>query len=54
MAALCQARGAHFLFNTAVDGLDRNGSGITGVRVRSLQTGLASTVVADHYVAAMR
>jgi D-amino-acid dehydrogenase len=53
LAALCRARGAHFLFNTAVDGLDRNGSGITGVRVRSLQTGLASTVVADQYVAAM-
>ena len=53
LAALCQARGATFLFNTAVDGLDRDGSRITGVRVRSLQTGAARTLVADQYVAAM-
>ncbi len=53
LAALCRARGATFLFNTAVDGLDRDGSGITGVRVRSLQTGGARTLVADQYVAAM-
>ena len=53
LAALCRARGATFLFNTAVDGLDRDGNGITGVRVRSLQTGGARTLVADQYVAAM-
>jgi len=53
LAALCRARGATFLFNTAVDSLDRDASGITGVRVRSLQTGLARTLVADQYVAAM-
>ena len=53
LAALCRARGATFLFNTAVVGLDRNGSGISGVRVRSLETGGARTLVADQYVAAM-
>ncbi len=53
LAALCRARGATFLFNTAVDGLDRDGNGITGVRVRSLQTGGVRTLVADQYVAAM-
>ena len=53
LAALCRARGATFLFNTAVDGLDRDGTGITGVRLRSLQTGGARTLVADQYVAAM-
>ena len=53
LAALCRARGATFLFNTAVDGLDRDGNGITGVRVRPLQAGGARTLVADQYVAAM-
>ncbi len=53
LGALCRARGATFLFNTAVDGLDRDGNGITGVRVRSLQTGGVRTLVADQYVAAM-
>ena len=53
LAALCQARGATFLFNTAVDGLDRDAGSITGVRVRNLQTGQTSTLVADQYVAAM-
>ena len=53
LAALCRARGACLLFNTSVDGLDWDGSGITGVRVRCTKTGLARTLVADQYVAAM-
>lgn len=53
LAALCQARGATFLYETAVDGLDAAGGRIAGVRVRSLRHGTTRTLAADHYVAAM-
>ncbi|MCK6421374.1 MAG: D-amino acid dehydrogenase [Aquabacterium sp.] len=53
LAALCQARGATFLYETAVDGLDAVGGRIAGVRVRSLRHGTTRTLSADHYVAAM-
>ncbi len=53
LAALCQARGATFLQDTAVVGLLKAGGQISGVRVRPVQGGPARTLVADHYVAAM-
>ena len=53
LAALCQARGATFLYETAVDGLDAVGGRIAGVRVRSLRHGTTRALSADHYVAAM-
>ena len=53
LALRCQARGATFLYDTAIDGLDRAGGQISGVRVRHATTGQARTVRGDQYVAAM-
>jgi D-amino-acid dehydrogenase len=53
LAALCQARGATFLHETAIDGLNRSGSQISGVRVHHLRHGRQQTLTADAYVAAM-
>jgi D-amino-acid dehydrogenase len=57
LAALCRARGATFLHETAIERLDSAGGQISGVRVRALsasQRGAAArTLVADQYVAAM-
>jgi len=53
LAALCRARGATFLHETSVDGLDNVGGKISGVRVRPVAGGPVSTLVADQYVAAM-
>jgi D-amino-acid dehydrogenase len=59
LAALCRARGATFLHNTAIERIDSAGGQISGVRVRALnghQPGGAAparTLVADQYVAAM-
>jgi D-amino-acid dehydrogenase len=53
LAALCRARGATFLHDTAVDRLDALGGQISGVRVRHVPDGTARTLVADQYVAAM-
>ena len=53
LAALCKARGATFLHDTAVLGLQKTGGQITGVRVQPAQGGAPRTLVADQYVAAM-
>ncbi len=53
LAALCRARGATFLHNTAVDGLSRAAGQIDAVRVRDLRTGQTRRLVADQYVAAL-
>ncbi|WP_088285250.1 D-amino acid dehydrogenase [Ideonella sp. A 288] len=53
LAALCRQRGATFLYETAVDGIDQAGGHISGVRVRDVHTGLVRTLVGDQYVAAM-
>ena len=56
LAALCRARGAVFLHDTAVDGLDAAGGRVTGVRVHTLRgdgAGQRQTLVADQYVAAL-
>jgi len=53
LAALCRARGATFLHDTAIARIDMAGSQISGVRVRPVAGGAARTLVADQYVAAM-
>jgi D-amino-acid dehydrogenase len=53
LAARCQALGARFLFDTAVDGIDAAGGQVSGVRLRQAVSGECRTVVADQYVAAM-
>ena len=53
LAALCRARGASFLQETAVQGLSSQGGRISGVQVRPVQGGAVRTLVADQYVAAM-
>jgi len=53
LAALCRARGATFLHQTAVNGLQQAGGQITGVALRDLRTGLVSTGRADQFVVAM-
>ena len=53
LAALCKARGATFLHDTAVLGLHKASGQITGVRVQPVQGGAPRTLVADQYVAAM-
>jgi len=59
LAALCRARGATFLHETAIERIDMLGGQISGVRVRSLADGEGGakapvrTLVADQYVAAM-
>ncbi len=53
LAALCRARGARFLQETAVQGLLSQGGQISGVQVRPVQGGAVRTLVADQYVAAM-
>jgi D-amino-acid dehydrogenase len=53
LAALCRARGATFLFDTAVDRLVSVGGQVTGVHTRHLPSGQTRTLVADQYVAAM-
>ena len=53
LAALCRSRGATFLHDTAIARIDTTGGQISGVRVRPVSGGKASTLVADQYVAAM-
>lgn len=53
LAALCRARGASFLHETAISALNRSGDRITGVRVQQLRHGRFQTLTADAYVAAM-
>jgi D-amino-acid dehydrogenase len=53
LAALCRARGATFLHDTAIARIDMAGGQISGVRVRPVAGGAARTLVADQYVAAM-
>ena len=53
LAALCRARGATFLHDTAVDGLSRAGGQIDGVHLRHVPTGQTRKLVADQYVAAL-
>ncbi|OYU93592.1 MAG: hypothetical protein CFE45_20685 [Burkholderiales bacterium PBB5] len=53
LAALCRARGATFLHDTAIARIDTAGGQISGVRVRPVAGGAARTLVADQYVAAM-
>lgn len=53
LAALCRARGATFLHDTAVDGLDTAAGVVSGVRVRPVHGGAVRMLVADQYVAAM-
>ncbi len=56
LAALCRARGATFLHNTAVERISTLGGQISGVQVKSLAEGPKAKpriLVADQYVAAM-
>ncbi|MEK8051918.1 D-amino acid dehydrogenase [Ideonella sp. DXS22W] len=53
LAELCRARGATFLHETAISGLNRTGDRISGVRVHHLRHGRFQTLTADAYVAAM-
>lgn len=53
LAALCRARGATFLHETAVQRLLTAGGRISGVQLRSLRHGGECTLQADQYVAAM-
>jgi D-amino-acid dehydrogenase len=53
LAALCRARGASFLHDTAIAGFDTQGGQLAGVRVQQLPDGACRTLKADHYVAAM-
>ena len=53
LAALCRARGATFLHDTAIARIDTAGGQICGVRVRPVAGGAARNLVADQYVAAM-
>jgi len=52
LAQLCAARGAKFLWEHDILGLDKSGAKITGVRVRDRGTLRASVLTADQYVAA--
>jgi D-amino-acid dehydrogenase len=53
LAALCRDRGAVFLHDTAIEGFERSGSTVAGVRVRHLRHGAELTVRGDEFVAAM-
>ena len=53
LAALCRARGAEFLYGTAIERVLAAGGQVSGVQVRPVQGGAARTLVADQYVAAM-
>jgi D-amino-acid dehydrogenase len=53
LAALAAERGVRFLYSHAIDGIDRAGGSLDGVRVRDLATGQVQRLVADHYVAAL-
>ncbi|MBP6902453.1 MAG: D-amino acid dehydrogenase [Burkholderiaceae bacterium] len=53
LAELCRARGARFLHETAISGLNRSGDAIGGVRVHHLRHGSRQTLTADAYVAAL-
>ena len=52
LAALCQARGARFLFNTAIDGIEATAGQVQGVRVRNLADGQQQVLRGDQFVAA--
>ena len=52
LAALCAQRGAKFLYEHDILGLDKAGSKITGVRVRDRATLRGTTLTSDHVVAA--
>jgi D-amino-acid dehydrogenase len=52
LAARCEARGARFLYGRDIEGLDRAGGAITGVRVRERSTGAALSMKADAVVVA--
>jgi D-amino-acid dehydrogenase len=52
LAALCQQRGATFLYEHDVLGLDAAGGRIAGVRTRDRATACDATLTADHVVAA--
>ena len=53
LAALCRARGARFLLQTAVDGLEAIGGQVSGVRLRDLCDGTRQRLQADQYVVAL-
>ena len=53
LAALCAQRGATFLYEHDVLGLQTAGGVVAGVRVGDQLTGQRKTLTADHYVAAM-
>jgi D-amino-acid dehydrogenase len=53
LAALCRDRGAVFLHDTVIEGFERSGSTVAGVRVRHLRHGAELTVRGDEFVAAM-
>ena len=53
LAALCRARGAEFLYSTAIERVLSAGGQVSGVQLRPVQGGAARTLVADQYVAAM-
>jgi len=52
LAERCAARGARFLYDHDVLGLDKSGDRIAGVRVRDRATGRDATLTGDHVVAA--
>jgi D-amino-acid dehydrogenase len=53
LAQLCAQRGATFLYEHDIVGIDTAGGRISGVRVGDQLTGQRKTLTADHYVAAM-
>jgi D-amino-acid dehydrogenase len=53
LATLCRELGAVFLHDTAIDGFEREGGRLSGVRVRHTLHQTDMTVRGDHYVAAM-
>jgi D-amino-acid dehydrogenase len=53
LAALCRERGAVFLHDTAIEGFEREGGKLAGVRVRHVQHQAGMTVRGDQFVAAM-
>ncbi|MCE4553737.1 D-amino acid dehydrogenase [Pelomonas cellulosilytica] len=53
LAALCAARGAQFLYEHDILGLQRAGDGIETVQVADMRTGTRQALKADAFVAAM-
>jgi D-amino-acid dehydrogenase len=53
LAQLCQQRGASFLYEHDIAGIDAAGGAVQSVRLRDMQTGEPRTLTADTFVAAM-